>query len=433
MTILPGPIRQIGYVVTDLDQAMAGWLELGVGPWFVLRGLPLRADYRGEPCETTLSLASANSGEMQIELIQQLDTTPSIFTEFLAAHGPGLHQLAYWTTDFAATMSDVEKAGWPVVWSGGEGYGVRFAYVEPPDAPAAGHRDLRTHRGDGCERDIHPRCRGRVGRQRSRSATCSAFSADHLSRFITLSAAAQCSSDTHNRAKAATASVVVTPSHHALDLAGRTAGQRPGRSPASPSSKDARGNSWSTSPMRSASAASRISARARKQQRLAEADQRDEPLGAAPRGHDLQRHLVEADLDVVGGEPDVGRHRDLGAAAQRVPVERGDGRAGKPAIRSQIERIRHAIAPASRSVRSALSSLRSPPGHECPVAGAGDDQRGRALRPVERLVQLVHRLQRDGVAGVRAVDGDDRQAVIQLEVDHRAFSVCGIGILSSGE
>ena len=72
MTVVPGPVRQIGYVVTDLDQAMTGWLELGVGPWFVMRGLALQADYRGEPCETTLSLAFANSGEMQIELIQQM-------------------------------------------------------------------------------------------------------------------------------------------------------------------------------------------------------------------------------------------------------------------------------------------------------------------------------------------------------------------------
>jgi glyoxalase/bleomycin resistance protein/dioxygenase superfamily protein len=137
MTILPGPIRQIGYVVTDLDQAMASWVELGVGPWFVLRGLPMAASYRGEPCETSLSVAWSNSGEMQIELIAQLDDTPSIFTEFLAARGPGYHQLAYWATDFESTMRDVEKAGWPVVWSGGEGLGVRFAYVEPPDSPAA--------------------------------------------------------------------------------------------------------------------------------------------------------------------------------------------------------------------------------------------------------------------------------------------------------
>ncbi len=137
MTVLPGPIRQIGYVVDDLDRAMASWLALGVGPWFVIRVLPMGATYRGEPCETTLSVAWSNSGELQIELIQQQDDTPSIFTEFLTTRGAGYHQLAYWTTDFEDTMRNIEKAGWPVVWSGGEGYGVRFAYVEPVGAPAA--------------------------------------------------------------------------------------------------------------------------------------------------------------------------------------------------------------------------------------------------------------------------------------------------------
>jgi len=82
-------------------------------------------------------VAWSNSGELQIELIQQRDDKPSIFTEFLQAHGPGYHQLAYWTMDFEDTMREVEKAGWEVVWSGGEGFGVRFAYVEPPNAPAA--------------------------------------------------------------------------------------------------------------------------------------------------------------------------------------------------------------------------------------------------------------------------------------------------------
>jgi len=136
MSVLPRPIRQIGYVVTDLDRAIQKWVELGVGPWFVIRGLPMRALYRGEPCETTLSLALSNSGELQLELIQQDDDTPSIFTEFLAGNGPGYHQLAYWTEDFNATMKAVADAGWPVIWSGGEGFGVRFAYVEPPNSPA---------------------------------------------------------------------------------------------------------------------------------------------------------------------------------------------------------------------------------------------------------------------------------------------------------
>jgi hypothetical protein len=136
MSVLPGPIRQIGYVVTDLDQALANWVELGVGPWLVIRGLPMCAHYRDEPCETTLSIAVSNSGELQVELIQQEDDAPSIFTEFLTSSGPGYHQLAYWTEDFDATMKAVRNAGWPVVWSGGEGFGVRFAYVEPPNSPA---------------------------------------------------------------------------------------------------------------------------------------------------------------------------------------------------------------------------------------------------------------------------------------------------------
>ncbi|MCT7660560.1 VOC family protein [Mycobacterium deserti] len=132
MTVLPGQIRQIGYVVTDLDQAIENWLQLGVGPWFVMRSLAQRVTYRGQPCEVTLSLALANSGELQVELIQQEDKTPSIFTEFLATQGGGFHQLAYWSEDFAATMAAVHAAGWPVVWAGGEDVGTRFAYVEPP-------------------------------------------------------------------------------------------------------------------------------------------------------------------------------------------------------------------------------------------------------------------------------------------------------------
>jgi catechol 2,3-dioxygenase-like lactoylglutathione lyase family enzyme len=136
MTVLPGPIRQIGYVVTDLDRAISGWLELGVGPWFVMRGLTIPAFYRGQPCEVTQSLAMTNSSEMQLELIQQEDDTPSIFTEFLSSHGEGFHQLAYWAEDYEATMAGVQAAGWPVVWSGGGDLGVRFAYVEPPNSPA---------------------------------------------------------------------------------------------------------------------------------------------------------------------------------------------------------------------------------------------------------------------------------------------------------
>jgi hypothetical protein len=135
MPSLPGPVRQIGYVVDDFDAALESWLAAGVGPWFVLRGLKLRADYRGRPCEVTVSIGLANTGDLQVEVIRQEDATPSVYTEFLAGGRGGFHQLAWWTADFDVALRDATATGWPVVWAGGEG-GVRFAYVEPPAGPA---------------------------------------------------------------------------------------------------------------------------------------------------------------------------------------------------------------------------------------------------------------------------------------------------------
>lgn len=135
--VLPGVVRQIGYVVRDLDQAVESWLKLGVGPWYVLRGQSQAANYRGQPCTVPFSVAFSNSGDLQVELISQGDDTPSIYTEFLDSGREGFHQLAWWATDFDAAMRSIEAAGWPVVWSGGEDGGARYAYFEPPAGPAA--------------------------------------------------------------------------------------------------------------------------------------------------------------------------------------------------------------------------------------------------------------------------------------------------------
>jgi Glyoxalase/Bleomycin resistance protein/Dioxygenase superfamily len=129
---LSGPIRQLGYVVRDLEQAMAQWIAMGVGPFYVVRSHEQQVNYRGQSIEVTISIAFANSGDMQIELIHQHGDTPSIFTEFLDAHGEGFHQLAWWVTDFDEAVKSAQAAGWPVVWSGGEDTQTRFAYVEPP-------------------------------------------------------------------------------------------------------------------------------------------------------------------------------------------------------------------------------------------------------------------------------------------------------------
>jgi len=126
---LPGAIRQLGYVVTDLDEAMASWLALGIGPWWTIREMPQTAfRHRGDPTEPVLSIAFANSGPMQLELIQQHNDAPTAYREFLDAGGRGFHHLGFWTDDFAASAAAAEAAG---LRTAQDGAGmVRFAYYE---------------------------------------------------------------------------------------------------------------------------------------------------------------------------------------------------------------------------------------------------------------------------------------------------------------
>lgn len=135
--VLPGVIRQVGYIVQDFDKSLANWVELGVGPWYVLRGITQSGLYRGEPCTVELTMAVANSGDLQLEIIHQDNDAPSIYSEFTSAGGDGFHQLAYWAEDFDAALAAGQAAGWEVVWSGGEPGTARYVYFEPPPGNAA--------------------------------------------------------------------------------------------------------------------------------------------------------------------------------------------------------------------------------------------------------------------------------------------------------
>ncbi len=140
MSRLFGSMRQIGIVVRDLDAALQYWTEvLGVGPFFVLRNLsPEDYRYRGKPSPPpVLSIALGNSGDVQVELIQQHDNHPSAYRDFLEAGQEGIQHVSAWLTpkDYDATMTQRLAAGVPVAHEGRiPGRGVRFAYFAT-DAP----------------------------------------------------------------------------------------------------------------------------------------------------------------------------------------------------------------------------------------------------------------------------------------------------------
>ena len=91
--------------------------------------------YRGEPSDLAVSIALANSGPLQIELIQQRNDAPSMYRDFLAAGHEGLQHVAYWTRDFDADLARLEAEGFRVGQSGCIGASGRFVYFETQAHP----------------------------------------------------------------------------------------------------------------------------------------------------------------------------------------------------------------------------------------------------------------------------------------------------------
>lgn len=76
---------QIGIVVRDLQKKVDNyWVTLGIGPWQIIRMEPpilMEVTLRGKPVEASMLVAIAQSGNIQLELIQPLEG-PSIWRSF---------------------------------------------------------------------------------------------------------------------------------------------------------------------------------------------------------------------------------------------------------------------------------------------------------------------------------------------------------------
>ncbi|WP_433667088.1 zinc-binding dehydrogenase [Nocardia sp. CA-136227] len=132
-----GTIRQIGYVVRDIESSMRGFIDSGIGPWFYLEGLqPGNFTYRGEPSGMVMDVAVANSGDIQIELIQPVNGEPSMYKDFLEAGHEGVQHIAYWNENYQDLYDRAKAAGFTVGQEGEIGGPTgRFAYLETEHHP----------------------------------------------------------------------------------------------------------------------------------------------------------------------------------------------------------------------------------------------------------------------------------------------------------
>ncbi len=131
MSRLFGDLRQVGIVVRDIEAAMTHWSTVcGVGPWFYTDRLAVTAfSYRGQRHDGIhLSIALANSGDVQLELIQQRCDTPSMYRDFLAAGHEGMQHWSSWPVDYDARLRHALASGYTVGQEGDSPRG-RFVYL----------------------------------------------------------------------------------------------------------------------------------------------------------------------------------------------------------------------------------------------------------------------------------------------------------------
>ena len=126
---------QTAWVVDDLETAMKRWLESSlVGPFFVVPHTQVEDPvYRGSPSELDMSVAMAQSGQMQIELIQQHSDGPSPYRDSVPAGTDAMHHVAAITDYFDADLEHYARIGVDLAFLGRFG-DARFGYFDTRDS-----------------------------------------------------------------------------------------------------------------------------------------------------------------------------------------------------------------------------------------------------------------------------------------------------------
>lgn len=123
-----GGVYHTGWVVPNLQAAVRHWVEFaGAGPFVLFEDFAFVAPvYRGQPGGPRVTLAFGMSGESCIELIQPLDSGPSIYTESSGA----LHHVGILTDSLDAGIAAYAAAGVTCAFRAAFPFGSGCAYLD---------------------------------------------------------------------------------------------------------------------------------------------------------------------------------------------------------------------------------------------------------------------------------------------------------------
>lgn len=108
-----GEVFQLAFVPKDFDAALRFWTEtMGAGPFYLMEHIQAEnCKYMGQPTSFDFSAAIGYWGDTQIELIQQHDAVPSIYTGWLERGMEGLHHVCVAVKDMAETRRVCAELG----------------------------------------------------------------------------------------------------------------------------------------------------------------------------------------------------------------------------------------------------------------------------------------------------------------------------------
>ncbi len=126
---------QLSIVVRDLEASIKTYVErYGIGPWEIYEfnpGSVSNMTRDGEPAEYAMRIAVTMVGSVQWELVQPLDDR-SIYADFLAAKGEGVHHVAVGGRSYREELDAMHANGRRSI-SGGFYNGVTFDYLSTGD------------------------------------------------------------------------------------------------------------------------------------------------------------------------------------------------------------------------------------------------------------------------------------------------------------
>ncbi|MBV1916587.1 MAG: VOC family protein [Sphingomonadaceae bacterium] len=130
-----GEIMQIAFVPQDFDGAIAHWVKLGAGPFYIIRDN--QAEWQeayGVECRPVLDIALGQWGEMQIEVIRQKSDEKTVYSDWFNAASEGVHHTCIAVDDIDETRQRCLDNGLEIVIEG-RANGTRWLYADTGGGP----------------------------------------------------------------------------------------------------------------------------------------------------------------------------------------------------------------------------------------------------------------------------------------------------------